>query len=104
MQTQADLLVGDTFLSAACIAYYGAFTGPFRATLVAGWIARCQELGIPTSQVIMLRSLLAPPAQVHFGICLEPCLRVRSACLCMKAWKSMVPRVTASGKHPRAGP
>lgn len=67
MQTQADLLVGDTFLSAACIAYSGAFTGPYRATLVAGWIARCQELGIPTSPTCMLRTSLAPAAQVQLG-------------------------------------
>ena len=67
MQTQADLLVGDTFLSAACIAYSGAFTGPYRATLVAGWIARCQELGIPTSPTSMLRTSLAPAAQVQLG-------------------------------------
>ena len=63
-QTQADLLVGDTLLSAACIAYYGAFTGPFRAGLVAAWIACCNELGIPASPTCMLRTLLAPPAQV----------------------------------------
>ena len=64
MQTQADLLVGDTLLSAACIAYYGAFTGPFRAGLVATWVARCNELGVPASSTCMLRTLLAPPAEV----------------------------------------
>lgn len=30
LQTQTELLVGDVFLSAACIAYYGAFTGSYR--------------------------------------------------------------------------
>lgn len=30
LQGQTDLLVGDVFLSAACIAYYGAFTGSYR--------------------------------------------------------------------------
>ncbi|KAK9840800.1 hypothetical protein WJX81_005500 [Elliptochloris bilobata] len=65
LQTQADLLVGDTLISAACIAYYGAFTGPFRAALVATWIARCQELGIPVSPSCMLRTSLAPSAQVR---------------------------------------
>ena len=64
MQIQAELLVGDTLISAACVAYYGAFTGPFRATLVAAWIARCQSLGIPTSPSCMLRASLAPQAQV----------------------------------------
>jgi hypothetical protein len=30
LQMQIGLLVGDVFISAACIAYYGAFTGSFR--------------------------------------------------------------------------
>jgi dynein heavy chain len=30
LQKQIELLVGDVFISAACIAYYGAFTGSFR--------------------------------------------------------------------------
>jgi hypothetical protein len=42
LQTQTELLVGDVFLSAACIAYYGAFTGSYRcvalATLLNNWL------------------------------------------------------------------
>ena len=34
---QTDLLVGDVFLSAACISYFGAFTGTYRDLLVAKW-------------------------------------------------------------------
>jgi dynein heavy chain len=30
LQKQIELLVGDVFISAACIAYYGAFTGSYR--------------------------------------------------------------------------
>lgn len=30
LQTQMRLLAGDVFISAACIAYYGAFTGSYR--------------------------------------------------------------------------
>ena len=32
---QIQCLVGDAFLSAACVSYYGAFTGSYRAALVA---------------------------------------------------------------------
>jgi hypothetical protein len=39
IQQQTELLVGDVFLGAACIAYYGAFTGSYRQQLVAGWIS-----------------------------------------------------------------
>jgi hypothetical protein len=35
LQTQTELLVGDVFLSAACIAYYGAFTGSYRCVVAS---------------------------------------------------------------------
>ncbi|KAG1670781.1 hypothetical protein FOA52_014009, partial [Chlamydomonas sp. UWO 241] len=47
IQVQTDLLVGDVFLSAACIAYYGAFTGTYRQALVSSWIGTCGQRGIP---------------------------------------------------------
>ena len=69
LQAKTDLLVGDVFLSAACIAYYGAFTGQFRQDLVDGWIARCKELAIPVSGDCTLRGVLASPVEVnHFGL------------------------------------
>ncbi len=60
--------MGDTFLSAACIAYYGAFTGPYRASLVAAWIARSQELSIPASPSCNLHTSHASPAQVRSAV------------------------------------
>lgn len=30
IRQDTELLVGDVFISSACIAYYGAFTGPYR--------------------------------------------------------------------------
>jgi dynein heavy chain len=41
LQTQTELLVGDVFLSAVCIAYYGAFTGSYRwaAVVNTGWLS-----------------------------------------------------------------
>jgi dynein heavy chain len=38
LQAQMDLLVGDVFLSAACIAYCGAFTGSYRCLR---WLGVC---------------------------------------------------------------
>ncbi|WIA13579.1 hypothetical protein OEZ85_007146 [Tetradesmus obliquus] len=65
LQTQTELLVGDVFLSAACIAYYGAFTGSYREELVSSWVAKCQELAIPVSQNCTLRGTLASPVEVR---------------------------------------
>lgn len=56
-----QLLVGDVFLSAACISYQGAFTGPYRQKLLQGWIDGCNKRGIPTSEGFTLQSTLASP-------------------------------------------
>lgn len=37
IEAATKLLVGDVFLAAGCIAYLGAFTGPFRWVEFAGW-------------------------------------------------------------------
>lgn len=34
IQDQIDKLVGDVFISCACISYYGAFTGEYRKRLI----------------------------------------------------------------------
>jgi len=41
MNVQIDELVGNVFLSAACISYYGAFTGTYREALVKKWVQSC---------------------------------------------------------------
>ena len=62
---QIDLLVGDVFISAACIAYYGAFTGPYRESLVQDWCGRCVNDAIPVSENPTLRRTLASPVEVR---------------------------------------
>ncbi|KAL2609519.1 hypothetical protein R1flu_028092 [Riccia fluitans] len=57
------LLVGDVFLCAVCISYYGAFSGPYRAALVASWIQRFKEENIPVSDDCSLRGILATPVE-----------------------------------------
>ncbi|MEW5314022.1 MAG: hypothetical protein WDW38_005550 [Sanguina aurantia] len=58
-------LVGDVFLSAACISYYGAFTGAYRQQLVSGWITECKALGIPVTEDASLRGTLASAVEVR---------------------------------------
>ena len=65
LKHQTDLLVGDVFLSAACIAYFGAFTGAYRNELVDKWVQRCKELQIPVSDDCTLRGTLASPVEVR---------------------------------------
>lgn len=69
------MLVGDVFLGAACIAYYGAFPGSFRQELLMGWVEQCKQLGIPVSHDCTLQGVLASPVQVsswfnHFQLCI----------------------------------
>jgi len=40
-------VVGDVFVSTACVAYYGAFTSVYRQLLVQRWTERCVRLEIP---------------------------------------------------------
>lgn len=42
-------LVGDVFVAAACIAYFGAFTSDYRNVLVEEWVNRCIALEIPVT-------------------------------------------------------
>lgn len=42
-------LIGDAFLSCGCLSYYGPFTGGYRDDLVATWMKRVRQEGIPCS-------------------------------------------------------
>ena len=54
-------LVGDVLLSAACISYFGAFTGTYRAEMVAYWLKGAVERGIPTSPASSLVGTMGDP-------------------------------------------
>ena len=62
---QLELLIGDVFLGAACVAYYGPFNGRFRTEIVNEWVAGCKEMKIPVSEDFSLVSTLAKPVQVR---------------------------------------
>ena len=62
---QIGNVVGDVFVSAACVAYYGAFTSVYRQILVENWTQRCKELEIPVTDGMTLSSVLADPFEIR---------------------------------------
>ena len=58
-------MVGDVFVAAACVAYYGAFTSKYREELVSGWIQHCVDLEIPVTNGLTLSSVLADPYEIR---------------------------------------
>ena len=49
LAARQEALVGDIFLAAACVSFYGAFTGTYRDELVELWQERVQAMQIPCS-------------------------------------------------------
>uniref|UniRef100_A0A8C3ADL9 Dynein axonemal heavy chain 6 n=1 Tax=Cyclopterus lumpus TaxID=8103 RepID=A0A8C3ADL9_CYCLU len=54
-------VVGNVFIAAACVAYYGAFTSHYRQLLIDMWIIHCQKLNIPISSSFSLINILGDP-------------------------------------------
>ena len=66
-QFNAELgnVVGDVFIAAACVAYFGAFTSSYRIELVDSWIGKCKELEISVSDNLSLNKVLADPYEIR---------------------------------------
>ncbi|KAH3860157.1 hypothetical protein DPMN_023048 [Dreissena polymorpha] len=62
---QIGNVVGDVFVSAACVAYYGAFTSLYRQELVVEWTGRCKELSIPVTQGMTVVNVLADNYEIR---------------------------------------
>ncbi|KAJ3021047.1 UNVERIFIED_CONTAM: Dynein heavy chain 6, axonemal [Siphonaria sp. JEL0065] len=60
-----DQLVGNIFLCAASVAYYGAFTTAYRQDLVLEWMRQCREFGVPVTDNFSLLEHLVDPAVVR---------------------------------------
>ena len=58
-------LTGDVLLSAACISYYGAFTGVYRAEMITWWLETCRAKKIPSSADYSLQQTLGDAVQVR---------------------------------------
>ena len=58
---QIKNLIGDVLLSAACISYFGAFTGTYRTEMVENWVNGTRERGIPASDHPSLFGTMGDP-------------------------------------------
>ena len=65
LQLERENLVGDCFLSCACISYYGGFTGVYRDELVKVWLGEAAQLHIPASADFTLTKTLGDPVQIR---------------------------------------
>ena len=62
---QLTHILGNTFIAAASVSYYGPFTGSYRRKLVSSWVAKCRELEIPVSNHFELQDVLGDPIQIR---------------------------------------
>ena len=58
-------LVGDVLLSAACISYFGAFTGVYRERMVAHWLEAALARKIPCSKGYDLVRIMGSPVKTR---------------------------------------
>ncbi|CAG5136729.1 unnamed protein product, partial [Candidula unifasciata] len=57
-------IVGDTLVTAASVAYLGAFTAQYRNELVNHWVSMCQDMEVPISTDFDLLKILVDANQV----------------------------------------
>ncbi|OMJ74343.1 hypothetical protein SteCoe_26764 [Stentor coeruleus] len=65
LKKDIEVILGNVFLSAACVSYLGPFTGAYRKNLISKWLARCNELKIPCAEDFSLEKILATPVQIQ---------------------------------------
>lgn len=63
-------LVGNVFLSCACISYFGAFTGVYRLKLTDYWTTLSREKKIPCSEIFSLVKVMGDPVVIR-GWCID---------------------------------
>ena len=65
LDNQMNSLLGNVFLCAASVAYFGAFTSTYREALIAEWNKFCVECNIPVSVRFSLQENLVDPAVIR---------------------------------------
>ncbi|XP_021113900.1 dynein heavy chain 6, axonemal [Heterocephalus glaber] len=58
-------IIGNVFIAAACVAYYGAFTAQYRQLLIECWIEYCQQLEVPINPSFSLINILGDPYEIQ---------------------------------------
>ena len=61
LEEQMKCSTGDALLSAAAVAYFGAFTAEYRNEIMSYWATKAIEIGLPASQNVNLESLIGDP-------------------------------------------
>lgn len=63
------LIIGNVFVAASSITYYGPFTGQYRDELVALWVQKCAEMQIPCSENYSIQRVLSDPVTIrHWNV------------------------------------
>jgi dynein heavy chain len=62
---EIELLVGDVFLSASCVSYFGAFDSVYRNRITTLWRDGCVERAIPCSAEFSLPKVLGVPVTIR---------------------------------------
>ena len=62
---QITLLVGDVFLSASCVSYFGAFDSVYRDKVTTIWRDACVEKNIPCSDVFSLPGIMGNDVDIR---------------------------------------
>ena len=71
-QKEIGNVVGNVFVAAACVAYFGAFTSSYRVQLVQRWTDRCKELEIPVTDDLSLLKVFESISAIerHYVFCI----------------------------------
>lgn len=64
-EKELDHVVGNVFISAACVAYYGAFPSNYRQELVKLWSEKAVDYKIPVSENFSIIQVLATPFMIR---------------------------------------
>jgi dynein heavy chain len=65
LQDKLSDIIGNVFISAAAINYYGPFVSEYRESLIAQWHAKCSSLNLPTSQQFSLLNTLGSAIEIR---------------------------------------